>query len=355
MYAFWWHKPLLPEHPIVLHDNTLAPLAAYMYSSSQMSGYVNPGFVKSKTIVKTFFAYLRLYSKTPELENICLRGYGGSINPMTGLSDGEIKADSASHSEHADTNVQPELLFREAPSSCTAKSKAMRGRENSTAFFERRPQVNDQRPKLPNILAIERNRWNLMSSAVRKYPGLLKDRILLAHTFNEAGAGVDQCEDETVNCIHIRPEELVADHIQNWPGADLLRNVGGLVVGMVLWLANLCYGAIHAAAWNDHFPSEAEMWLWRASASYIAFCGGLWVVLNFTVTRIPRLNRFWDHWMDGEKTGLESFGLGLVVFVCGFSLFLARIYVVVEAFVSIRELPAKAYATPEWTNVFPHF
>ena len=47
---------------------------------------------------------------------------------------------------------------------------------------------------------------------------------------------------------------------------------------MVLWLANFCYGGIHAAAWNDHFPSEVEKWLWRSSASYIGFCGGLWVV-----------------------------------------------------------------------------
>ena len=75
MYAFWWHKPLLPEHPIILHDDKLAPLAAFMYSSSQMSGYVNPRRIKSKTIVKTFLAHLHLYWKTPEFDNICLRDH----------------------------------------------------------------------------------------------------------------------------------------------------------------------------------------------------------------------------------------------------------------------------------------
>jgi hypothetical protein len=94
---------------------------------------------------------------------------------------------------------------------------------------------------------------------------------------------------------------LVAPKIQNWPLTDLLRNVDGLVVGMVLWLANLCYSGIHAAAWKGHFPNEAEKWLWPASASYIGVCGGLWVVLNFAVSGNPILNTFWEHWMGREE------------------------------------------------------
>lgn len=59
--------------------------------------------------------------------------------------------------------------------------------------------------------------------------------------------------------------------------------------------------------------------------------------------------------MDGKKSIVQSVALGIVVFVCGFSLFLARIFIVVEAFVSIRELPVEAYDTPQWSDVFPHF
>jgi hypothetical protein len=76
--------------------------------------------------------------------------------------------------------------------------------------------------------------------------------------------------------IHLRSEELVASHIQNWPSKDLLRNVDGLVAGMMLWFASFFYGGFHVAAWNDHFPTDAEIWLWRMSTSYIGFCGGLW-------------------------------------------------------------------------------
>ena len=123
---------------------------------------------------------------------------------------------------------------------------------------------------------------------------------------------------------------------------------------MTLWLANLCYGAFHLAAWNDHFPSSAEKWLWRISAAYIAFCGGFWVILNSAVSKWARLNTFWEKWMDGEKSLLQSLTLGATVIVCGLSLTLARLYVVVEAFLSIRQLPIEAYRTPQWTDVFPH-
>lgn len=326
------------------------------YSSSEMSGYVNPKRVKSQTIVKTFFAYLNLYSKTPELESICVRGDASSLTVHANKSDTE----EPGQNEKPQLNPHVQLIpnasvnFCKAPDACLDELKAMREKETGTAFFERRPQVHDKRSQTKENCLIDQTRWELMTSALSTHTGLLKDRILLAHTVSEGGSGGGG-ERGYNACLHLRPDQLVAEHIQNWPSSDLLRNVGGLVVGMVLWFANLCYGAIHVAAWNDHFPSTTEMWLWRASSSYIAFCGGLWVVLNFIVARLPQLNDFWEHWADGEKTSFENFGLGLIVFICGFSLVFARIFVVVEAFVSIREQPLEAYATPEWTNIFPHF
>lgn len=85
------------------------------------------------------------------------------------------------------------------------------------------------------------------------------------------------------------------------------------------------------------------------------FCGGLWVVLNLLVAKYQRLNDFWEHWMDGKKSWWQSFALGTVVGVCGVSLFLARFFIVLESFVSIRRMPLSAYQTPEWTDILPHF
>ncbi|UNI21782.1 hypothetical protein JDV02_007738 [Purpureocillium takamizusanense] len=345
MYVFWWDKPLLPNEPIILRDESLAPLVAFMYASSEISGHVKhkQKNVKSQTFIKTLFANLNLYSTTPELETLCL------LRPREDSEGGETAKgeaeDIVKHPNLASVTQFPGSVQR-APPSCLRPLEKTRQKEQGTAFFERRPRVishQDQTAEDP--APSDMSRWSLIQQAFQKYPDLLlRNRILLSHSVGEHSS-----------CLHLRPEQLVATHIPNWPSNDLLRSVNGLIVGMILWLANLCYGGFHAAAWNDHFPSVPEKWLWRASSSYIGFCGGFWVVLNSAVARWPALNAFWEKWMDGEKSLAQSIGLGVIVFTCGFSLMLARMYVVVEAFISIRELPAAAYDTPDWTDLFPHF
>jgi hypothetical protein len=148
-------------------------------------------------------------------------------------------------------------------------------------------------------------------------------------------------------------EQFLVKRVSKWPSEDLLRTVGGLV-GMILWASNLFYGGIHLTAWNYYFPTVAERWLWRSSSIYISFCGGFWIILNYMVYRLPRLNNFWDSWMDGMKGWLQDAVLGSLVMICGLSFILARGYIVLEAFVSIRQLPRAAYDTPSWSQIWPH-
>lgn len=132
------------------------------------------------------------------------------------------------------------------------------------------------------------------------------------------------------HCLHVESEELLSTCSPNWPNDELLRSVDGLVVGTILWLANLVYGVIHLAAWTDHFPSNAEKWMWRSSALYIGFCGGSWICLCTIVRKNNRLNVFWEKWMEGEKGWFQKVTLGMVVFVCGASLVIARVYIVLK-------------------------
>ncbi|KAJ6444472.1 family c-likeg-protein-coupled receptor protein [Purpureocillium lavendulum] len=349
MYIFWWHKPLLPNEPIILRDESLAPLVAFMYASSEVSGRVSREHIKSQTFVKTLFANLNLYSTTPELEMLSLVGSREAIEGDGNRVHGAVafvKDDSLPSAQVHLPTIQLPGRVQRAPAACLRQLEATRQKEQGTAFFERRPRViPSQEQVIDSPSSSDLARWSLIQEAFQKHSTLLlDDRILLSH------AAPGPC-----SCLHLRPEQLVATNIPNWPSNNLLRSVNGLVVGMILWLANLCYGGFHAAAWNDHFPSVPEKWLWRASSSYIGFCGGFWVILNSAVARWPALNAFWEKWMDGEKSLAQSIGLGAVVFTCGFSLMLARMYVVVEAFISIRELPVEAYNTPEWADLFPHF
>jgi len=331
MYILWWNKPLLPNEPFLLSGDWVEPLCAYMYMSSDMSGEVEKK--ESQTMVKTIFASLNWYSKIPEVDLVYLRP---PKDEPTNITDGEQRGDPT-------TNVQllPVLQSISTSSSCLSELRTKKlEKAADTAFFERRPKVKGRDLKTTVLSPITRRRWELALKAINEYPVIMEDHTLFCH--------------EKGTCVHFKPEELLVRRVQNWPSNDLLRNVGGLMVGMILWIASFIYGGIHAAAWNTQFPTDVEKWFWRSSATYIGFCGGLWIILNYVAQAYRPINEFWESWMDGKSSWYFNIVIGILVFICGFSFCAARLFIVVEAVISIRRLPAAAYQTPDWTQVFPH-
>lgn len=334
MYAMWWHKPLLAKEPIVIRGEWVEGLCAFMFMSSEISGAVEESHLKSETIIKTLFASLRLYAKTPEMDLIAYSKPGEESVPDCATSVENLVQDGKSGDDG--------FRMRTSDSSCIRAVQRQRtDQAGETAFFERRPKIQNATARERLCTKTTTRRWELSTAAIRRYPCILERQVVLSHDGSK--------------CIHFKPEELVAHRVQNWPWDDLLRNVGGLMVGMILWLSNLCYGGVHASAWNDHFPSSIEKWLWRTSSMYIGFCGGLWIVLNWLTLKCKPLNDFWEKWMDGKKNWFSNIGLGILVVGCGGALCFARCFIVVEAFLSIRSLPRSAYDTPDWTQVLPHF
>ncbi|KAK5045439.1 hypothetical protein LTR84_009303 [Exophiala bonariae] len=336
MYAMWWNKPLLAKEPILVKSEAITGLLPFMYMSSEVSGRVDPEQMQSQTIVKTLFAYLNLYSKVPEIEYVCCRQTRGEIPASTVPASNGLDS-----SKMIVSQIKGQDCQRIGPECQELRAFSM-GLENTTAFFERRPRVRIATEKYFASNDTADIRIARLSEMLK-----IEDPITLQNFSHKIAVNT--------TCIHFKPEQLLVKYSHNWPSDELLRSVDGLVVGMVLWLANFLYGSLHAAAWNDHFPSMLEKWLWRSSAIYIAFCGGLWVILNYMVKSYKRLNEFWEKWMDGEKSWLQNVTLGTIVVICGFSLMFARAYIVVEAFLSIRQLPASAYETPSWSQIFPHF
>ena len=356
LYAMWWHKPLAPKEPILLKGNWVKPLCAYMYMSSEMSGEVDKNSIESQTAVKTLFASLRLYSKVPEMDILSFRPSAQipSTHTAAELSDTSLVVvtgldpDATRQGEESNYAVAPKDSSLPTPGltpaakTCLTELLAKRlVKAASTAFFERRPRVKGIDLAGSTISEICKKRWALATTAIETYPTITENQLFHSHH-----------EDR---CLHFKSEEFLVHRVRNWPSDDLLRDVGGLVVGMVLWLACLTYGAVHLSAWNDHIPTVAEKWLWRSSSIYIGFCGGLWIVLNYLAQSFGPLNVFWEKWMDGGCRWWQNVLIGIPVIVCGVSLILARAFIVIEAFISIRELPAAAYETPTWTQVFPHF
>ncbi|KAL7276416.1 hypothetical protein RUND412_000588 [Rhizina undulata] len=99
----------------------------------------------------------------------------------------------------------------------------------------------------------------------------------------------------------------------------------------VFWVV---YGAVHLAAWNEYFPTLIEQWMWRASSLLI-------------IVSCPCILAI--HWFDDNC--LASFGVVVFSVLCG----AARLFLLVEAFISFRSLPLSVYETVSWSNYWPHF
>jgi hypothetical protein len=291
MYILWWHKPRQVTSPTVLKGKWL-PLVAYMYMASRMSGKPPQGKL----------AMFR--SATPKLSMLAY---------------------------FEDENVQD-------------------GTTRSSASGQLRPRpdtgtANQQGDSMPCDSPIEANfeLECLAEKAIQLYPAL-KD-----HFHPNFGT---ECSDTTYKLPYVT--ELVQPHALDWLNDGLLRRTQSLVMGMVLWGASMAYGAIHVAAWNYFFATPLEQLFWRMSSIWVTFCAAFWLVTNLLAHVFPLIDKTWNAYNDRRLGFLNTSIITTLCILCGVSYIVSRAYIVVEAFVSIREVPRAVYETPTWSQVFPH-
>ncbi|KAF2006515.1 hypothetical protein P154DRAFT_600371 [Amniculicola lignicola CBS 123094] len=150
--------------------------------------------------------------------------------------------------------------------------------------------------------------------------------------------------------LFVGETRYIDTHVQNYLGLSYLGsvNVHKDHLKSVLAFAAAAYGALHIAAWNEYFPSKAERILWITSSVAIGSSGVFFWLLFFIKQSSEALDVF------GTRLGRHR-ALHLVARYVLFPLFvLARMYLVVEGFVSLRRAPKAIYKTPEWTEFFPH-
>jgi hypothetical protein len=187
-------------------------------------------------------------------------------------------------------------------------------------------------------------RWRLAADAVRSH-SVIRQRLVPRQ---------DAKGNDSVDWLEPVTEELVTRYAANWPAEDLLRGTPGLVMGMVLWFASMAFGAVHIAAWNDFFPSDIEAWLWRSSSIYITSSGFLWLLINLLAHQSKSIDSYWDRVVALQAHRASYLLLVPLCSVCGICYIFARSFLVIEAFISIRQLPLAAYSTPNWSQIIPH-
>ena len=135
-----------------------------------------------------------------------------------------------------------------------------------------------------------------------------------------------------------------------WAG----RNWGRLLKGFedltyyfgLLPLCPAIFGAIHVASWNIRLLSNVEQWLWRGSALYCCAAGVIQILSTTFLEACERLSlirmtlshRLWK-WLNMSL---------IAIYV------IARLFMIVEVFVSLRALPRSAYEEVQWSSFIPH-
>ena len=106
------------------------------------------------------------------------------------------------------------------------------------------------------------------------------------------------------------------------------------------------FGSIHCLGWHFHFPSHAELILWRVGSATIVGVPflGLLVVMSAFLT-----NRYRVH-----VSVKVIYGLSLISFVSSFFYMIARMILLLEALITLRALQEGAYGVVKWSTFFPH-
>ena len=365
MYALWWHKPRWVKEPITLRGDWTPGMCAFMYVSSQVSAEHR----RERSLLRNFGV------KT-ELSGMSYTSQGSEMlhahEPLSiGVDDTMAEAEpgaQASHPSHAETSSQVSAN-NDRPSGGRMTVRNSLGGDKSVS--------TTRDPEHIALEAMRQVRWKLVCDAIEQYPAIRQrlkypehnseqlryrealqlypemplsvKRHFTGYREEEGFAVEPKSEDWT--CFS---EELVVDRPRNWPGDELVRHMQGHLMGMILWFSSTIYGAVHLAGWNQIFPTAVEQWFWRASAAYIVFSGLLWSFLNL-LGHVS--GHVWLYWYDflAENVQRRSHILIYILSAIGGTAYvIARTYLVVEAFVSLRALPASAFESPSWILTVPH-
>lgn len=125
-------------------------------------------------------------------------------------------------------------------------------------------------------------------------------------------------------------------------------------LAIFLWVASIAHLGVHVFGWAFFFPTVTEWYMWQvASLSLLAIISGSGLFnvfsvkpgLDFRVNTLgiwyttPEKNTFWRRWAVHGPA-----------FLAAMVYYLAKTFILVEAFVSLRLMSTSAYQTVPWTD-----
>lgn len=362
-YALWWYKPRWIKEPTILNGEWTRAMCAFMYMSSQVSAEnkVNRDVLRDFGVRTEMSGLVYVPNDSSTQEDLNVQKLCGGVASR-----------SASQEEFVeDIRLTPEL---EPPNNVfPTKGRIVfsNGIEPAAQALHQEEAINET-----DSSAMRDIRWRLACEAIERYPAIRErldvppcDQAELRYRearrlYPEMPDKVSQHPRGYQTSEHVNThssklwwcmsEELVVERPRNWPGDDLVRHMQGHLMGIILWSSSTVYGAIHVAGWNEQFPTIIESWFWRMSGVYIVFSGLLWSFFNLLGHLSGSVWWFWYDILEGTERKRSHILIYVLCCIGGSLYVIARVYLVLEAFVSLRSLPASAYDSPSWILTVPH-
>lgn len=372
VYAIWWKKPLDVERPLLIKQDRVRPLLAYMWMASKTSAQPN-----RKRQGDTSYEV----GRDPEFEAIM---YNKTCQ-KTSSATNEVRQERTSNAS-ADVSIitvnttcccpGTNFYVNGASTRWTVRATTSWGDEYSSHTYSH----TYNEPAVFKLSPADVRRWQLGQEALEKY------------SLNKP------MKDQDLVTVKTVPEMFRFE--SKWSGNDPTKGEffrPWTALGFSTLAA--CYGGLHALAWNARFPSKRQRKLWRISAIVIASPATLFLLLVLFAIFIQYLSSLlalilrmrnrnlaplpvtassppnteprpititsptkdlgkarknnkcrWDVPLE-VLSGLASIAVASAVMV----LYLpARAYIVCESFRMVFFLPPEAFRTTSWSQYFPH-
>lgn len=364
MYVFWWNKPLDIPEPTLVTNEAIRLLCAFMWMYGSNYGSCTEELLYHQVALNqnhqscvptTQYIFRRQQNETSFETGISMNSSSSHQPVVSNANEGDEERTDYSSSTSKGELHRPFVALPRYGTLIGAPSLGLEISGFTQRYFcHCKTPTNGQKIDVLDISIDFDNgefkpwdpakdqlpRWKLADQAIRDHPTLLERHGRL---IKEASS---PDKHRTFEMFKV-PFDYLVRNMTNWPRhGSYMRDWPNMIIQWPIYVFGLVsaqYGGLHATAWNAFFPSAAEKLLWRISASSLAALGFFWGIFTAADRRYDLCPN-----VAAALLMFSTVGLSTLLFV------FARLFLVIEAFISLRKLPVEAYVAPSWAQFIPH-
>jgi hypothetical protein len=154
---------------------------------------------------------------------------------------------------------------------------------------------------------------------------------------------------------HKESENTVVRRSRNWPTIDLRPGDLDWKLSLALNVSSVLYGGLHALAWNADFINRAQQHMWRLASSFVICFVPLCTLVMIVEDLLTTGGKYKFKAMTKVNKFMYRFQIWQIFLALGLGAYMwARVYLVVESFISLGHSPAGVYDLPSWSSYVPH-